>query len=823
MSLWFSCFLWLPVQAQSIKSYANWYFGNGAGVTFNSSTPQALTDGKLISAEGCASMSDGNGQLLFYTNGSTIWNRNHAVMLGATGLGGNSQSTQSALIVPYQNSDKQFYVFSVATQNQNTGIQYAYVDMNLNAGLGGLTYKNKLLLGASSEKITVIKHCNNLNHWVITHDFGSNTFRVYLINDNGLILTPALYKVGSTHQSLAGAGHSTHQQNKGYMKPSHDGRKLAVAVSDSIQSGFLEVFDFDNKTGAISNPVKLESAETVGAYGLEFSPDNNLLYLSSMFSKRIYQINVAGLSVNATLPVQGQTNTSPGIGALQIAPDGRIYGTPPGEDYLLAINQPNQPGTGCGLVSQAVNLSGSKARAGLPFLLDEVLVLPPEVSISLKKPGGCNNFLLESKIANLDPNYLIYQWYVDDVAVAGGNKSTLKPDKTGTYKLKIRETKCQDRQQTSNDIRVVLVEANPTAKLIPDSCGTFLLNAHASGGAIQWTGTGIMPPRDQLDSLTVSKINGSQTYRVRVTDPDDATCFAEKQVTATFSPPAPFQVTTPTRSGCGDTLTVQVSPTTNWNTFSWQLPNGSTATGTTVLARQSGLYPVTAFNASSGCTSKDTLAVTLHPIPTLQLGQHQIDTCLANTSNGYLELNAGSIPDVTYTWTSDGKVLGTTQFLKAYSYATYAITVRTSAGCLASDSVRITPRCPPVRPAVYVPGAFTPNQDGMNEVLVIYSSGAAQMTLTVYNRWGELLYKATDGTSSPSGWATWDGTYHGQPVMSGVYAYKLEGNGVDYPGRLPKRGSLRWFGKVLLLPMLTHINSSNSLLKWVAIGSFPKR
>ncbi|WP_460973363.1 T9SS type B sorting domain-containing protein [Spirosoma migulaei] len=785
------CCLWIPVNAQPVKSYSNWYFGDGAGVTFNGGTPQAVTDGKLRSMEGCASMSDENGQLLFYTDGSTIWNRNHEVMPGATGLGGNSQTTQSVLIVPYQNSTKQFYVFSLGTQNQNTGMQYAYVDMNLGSGLGGLTYKNKPLLLPSTEKITVIKHCNNLNHWIITHEFGSNTFRVYLLNDNGLILTPTVYKVGSTHQSLSGAGHGTRQQNKGYMKPSHDGKKLAVAVSDSIQGGFLEVFDFDNKTGAISNPVKLESAETVGAYGLEFSPDNSLLYLSTMFSKKIYQINVAGLSVNTTLTVQAQTGYSKGIGALQLGPDDKIYGALPGENYLLTINQPNQSGTGCGLVSQAVSLSGRKALAGLPFVIDEVKQLPPEVSISLKKPGGCNNFLLESKIINLDPNYLIYQWYVDGVAVAGGNKPTLTPAKTGTYSLKVRETKCQDIQVTSNEIRVILVEANPTAKLVPDSCGTFLLNAHASGGSLQWTGFGITSARDRLDSLTVSGISGSQTYRVRVTDSDDATCFAEKEVTATFTAPAPFQLTTSTRSACGDTLSLRAVPTTDWDAFRWQFPDGSSITGTTALARQSGQYQLTASSTTTGCKSETAVTVTLNPIPKLQLGSHQITACLASTSNGYQELDAGLLPDVIYTWTSGGKPIGADRLLKVYTYGTYTVMVRTSAGCQAIDSVKVTANCPPMPPVVTIPDAFTPNQDGMNEALVIYGSGAEHMTLTIYNRWGEQIYKVTDGISSPGGWTTWDGTCGGQPVTSGLYVYRLDGKGIDFPDSFTREGIIQ--------------------------------
>ena len=58
----------------------NWYFGQNAGVTFNSGVPIALTDSAMQTLEGCATLSDASGQLLFYTDGMTIYNRNHQVM-----------------------------------------------------------------------------------------------------------------------------------------------------------------------------------------------------------------------------------------------------------------------------------------------------------------------------------------------------------------------------------------------------------------------------------------------------------------------------------------------------------------------------------------------------------------------------------------------------------------------------------------------------------------------------------------------------------------------------------------------------------------------
>lgn len=773
-------------KAQSSKRNGNWYFGEGAGVTFTNGTPLVLTSAKLRTREGCAIRSGANGQLLFYTDGSTIWNRYHEVMPGATNLGGSSQSTQAALIVPYQNSDALFYVFSVAGQNEQRGIQYAQVDMNLNGGLGGLTFKNRQMLAPAAEKIATIPHCNNLNHWIIAHDAGTNAFSVYLLNDNGLILPPKVYNVGSNHQSVYGSGHP-HLQKKGYMKPSHDGRKIAVAVSDSVSGGFLELFDFDNKTGAVSNPVKLETAETVGAYGIEFSPDNSLIYLSTLFSKKIYQIRVSDLTITATLTAQSLSGSSPGIGALQTGIDNKLYGVQPGGEYLMAINQPNQPGTGCGLVTQAVDLGGRKAMAGLPFNVDTLPYLPPKVNIALTKLSGCNNYVLSSKTENLDPTYLVYQWYRDGVAITGATSASLTVSKSGTYLMKVRETKCLDIQIASDEeLPVVLVEANPTAKAIPDSCGAFLLNAHASGGIPLWTGAGILPSQQQQDSLTVSGISGTQTFLVRVTSPDDETCFVNQAVTVTFAKPDPYRLASSTRTACGDTIRLQVTPTNDWDSFRWKQPNGDLAIGSGLTARESGLYSLTAIGTATGCRSETAISVTLNPNPELHLPFRQLDTCFA--AGAYLEIDPGAVADADYSWLKNGKTISTSPVLAAQDYGTFSVLVRTAAGCQTRDSVRINSNCPPKLPVAYIPDVFTPNQDGVNETLLIYSSGVKYVTLSIYNRWGELIYNASGDESVSAGWSTWDGTYKGQRVDSGLYVYRLVMQSRDYPNEFVQKG-----------------------------------
>src|SRR5258706_5132995 len=91
-----SIFVFVSIRFFSQNETAKWYFGGNAGLDFMTSPPTILTNGAL-SADGCSGISDGAGNLLFYTNGATVWNKSHVVMANGTGLfGGNN--FQSALI-----------------------------------------------------------------------------------------------------------------------------------------------------------------------------------------------------------------------------------------------------------------------------------------------------------------------------------------------------------------------------------------------------------------------------------------------------------------------------------------------------------------------------------------------------------------------------------------------------------------------------------------------------------------------------------------------------------------------------------------------------
>src|SRR4051812_40298919 len=107
----FILLLQLSITAQQANV---WYSGLNAGMDFNGSGPVALTNGMVNTSEGCAAIADAGGNLLFYTDGLTVYDRNHTIMPNGSGLAANASSNQAAVIVPFPASSTSYYIFTTA-------------------------------------------------------------------------------------------------------------------------------------------------------------------------------------------------------------------------------------------------------------------------------------------------------------------------------------------------------------------------------------------------------------------------------------------------------------------------------------------------------------------------------------------------------------------------------------------------------------------------------------------------------------------------------------------------------------------------------------
>ncbi|MEP7219012.1 MAG: hypothetical protein ABI876_08840, partial [Bacteroidota bacterium] len=275
--------LLIPFTLQAQKRNNIWFFGARAGIDFNGPAPVSIPGGLAASFEGSAVIADRTtGALLFYTDGEKAINRNRVTMPGGLGLNGNNSSTQSSLIVPMPGDSMRYYLFTTDAIENNlaNGLQYSIVDMRLDGGLGDIARKNVPLAAPVAEKLTGILGCDGRYYWVIVHEWGNNAFRAYKITPNG-ISSPVI--------SAVGIGHNAFQTYAvGYMKLSPNGRKLAVAITGA---NMAQLFDFDTRTGNITNPIDLPFPDTTFTYGVEFSPSNALLYVSG-FKNVIYQYDI---------------------------------------------------------------------------------------------------------------------------------------------------------------------------------------------------------------------------------------------------------------------------------------------------------------------------------------------------------------------------------------------------------------------------------------------------------------------------------------------------------------------------------------------------
>lgn len=332
-----------------------WYFGNNAGLHFNTGSPTAVTNGALGTLEGCASISNSNGTLLFYTDGSTVWNSNHATMTNGTGLLGNSSSTSSAVIVKKPGSTTNYYIFTVQNNNGPNGLRYSEVDMTQSLGLGSVltTNKNTSLNSSVSENLTAVGHSNGRDVWVVAVTSNSNSYRAYLVTSTGVSTTPVTSTLGPTTSTW------------GYLRASADGKRMAIANGDN--RGNVVVFDFNNSTGTLTNPIQINHSSG-RPYGVEFSPDYSKLYYTLWFTGELRQIDLnAGTNaqvIASDTVIYNQSGNS--FGALQLGLDGKIYLANNGKTSLGVINAPNLRGTRCNFNVSGFSLGTKTSSYGLP-------------------------------------------------------------------------------------------------------------------------------------------------------------------------------------------------------------------------------------------------------------------------------------------------------------------------------------------------------------------------------------------------------------------------------------------------------------------------
>jgi hypothetical protein len=371
------CMLKASAQSPDLKRTWHWYFGFNAGIDFSSGSAVAVTDGALHNYEGCATISDKDGNLLFYTDGNTVWNKIHQVMKNGTNLLGCWSSEQSSLILPKPGNDSIYYIFTTdcAEDNLINGLRYSVINITLDSGRGAITSeKNILLHTPTAEKLCAVNNYDNTGVWVVTHEWNTNNFLAYKVTVNSVDTNAVITSIGSIHKDI---GDGTNANAEGSIKISPDGKKI---VSLKYESGSVELFDFNNSTGIISNRITLIDINDTLIYSAEFSSNSKKLYISycgiggnDPVAGKLYQYDIASndsiIILNSKIKVFSSNNYW--YGTLQLGPDYRLYLanifiTTNTNNALGIIFKPNYTGSNCNFNEDYYSLLGKENSWGLP-------------------------------------------------------------------------------------------------------------------------------------------------------------------------------------------------------------------------------------------------------------------------------------------------------------------------------------------------------------------------------------------------------------------------------------------------------------------------
>ena len=638
------CFL-LNSQNENKK----WFFGQYAGLDFMTNPPTAIT-GSLNTTEGCASVANSAGNLLFYTDGVTIWNSNHVVMSNGNGLNGHLSTTQSAVIVKRPGSNNIYYVFTLGAGG-NAGLYYSEVNLSLSSGAGSVTVLNTLLATGCTEKLSSVVHCNGNDIWVMTHDFASPNFRAFLVSASGV----------NTSAVISSSGIWVSGLSVGTIKFSPNGKKLSVSHYVSLTIS-CELFDFDASTGIVSNPIALGTS--FGSYSSEFSPDGTKLYATSPLGK-ITQWDLCAGSATA-IAASEYSMVATNVLGMQLADDGKIYVARPSQTSLGVINNPNLSGASCNYVSNGQSISPNFNKLGLPNPI-KIGFKPPPLPFTYTAniaSFGCQtaSFTAPPVVTNFSTNscatsgysLLGFIWNFGDPASGSANTSTLvNPSHAfttlGTYTTQlIRYFSCGGGTDT---IKGVVNITQPCISVSSTSItcanlGSATVTAQGGIGPYSYT----WMPTAQSGSVATGLSPG--TYTLTVFDFGNNFTYTASTVFTSLIP-----LTGNLNNSSSITCHGASTGTANFTNFAGGSPvqnylwsngtNSYTVANPTTLS--AGLWSVTVTDALTGCLINSVFFILQPPALNLNLSASTATACV-NTSITLTGTTSGGTPGYAYNW-----------------------------------------------------------------------------------------------------------------------------------------------------------------------------
>ncbi|WP_235893368.1 T9SS type B sorting domain-containing protein [Litoribacter populi] len=523
-----------------------WYFGDGAGLDFNPGpegedlpVPRPIPSRHPSNMPaGVTTISDAAGEVLFYSDGETVWDANGVVL--AENIGGDQNVAQSVLAVAVPQDETLYYLFTIG----NGEAKFSTVDIkgSTETGFGSVPTQDNFLFSTSTEKMAAV---GSDPTWVIFHEAGNNTFRAYPVGPQG-IGQPVFSAVGQNHNFDAG--------EIGAMKLSPDGSQVAITFSDGTNN-WVEIFDFDTETGELSEYASLDLGSDGEVYGVEFSGDGSRVYVSYLGgNSRVEEFIIEPIEdcfecldnanskeerESCIIETRDVVTSDGDFGALQIGPDGQVYVARPGQNVIGQIqtmeisdedcttrhfynNQAHDPmeGTSNLGLPAFVNMDGSAIPEPALDGPEQLCLDPEEGAWGLFEGGG-------------EPDIDFYTWIItlpngdiDQVVIRGGEESqNLEYEFTfeGTHTVRLEVERCGDTEYFEDEMEVVVIA--PPSLILEDeavlcageSVTLFAMDAEADGfDAADYIFEWVNAAGEILGTTNTITVDEESVYTVRV-------------------------------------------------------------------------------------------------------------------------------------------------------------------------------------------------------------------------------------------------------------------------------------------------------------------
>lgn len=357
------------------KHYNNWTFGMGAWIYFENanSDPTFVEECAIRQPEGSATYSDKDGNLLFYSDGMTVWNRNHTPITNGTNLIGSPSSFQACYIFPVTGQTNKLYIITIgSTERSNENIYFSIIDYSNGYDNAEITNKNTLITNYNGERAAVIKKPNEDDkYWMILDNVQKPSYLIYSIDEKGIVLNSQY------------SGDLNKRDNHGGIKISKNANMIVSVDSDA---SFFEICRFDPFDGVIyENNVINSSLLGTTVFSEEFSPNNKYLYVVSNEVKGgqpitiMNQFDIIDFYKNKSVTLNNIVR-EPFVWkigskeAIQIGPNNKLYIASPSTNYISSIEKPNLEYPACEYIKESVDLEDTEARNGLPSILVDPVI-----------------------------------------------------------------------------------------------------------------------------------------------------------------------------------------------------------------------------------------------------------------------------------------------------------------------------------------------------------------------------------------------------------------------------------------------------------------